>query len=266
MLVGVLGLLLAYIQAQRILLKVPRAVPTEEMYVALPRWVQVLMAGGDRYLAANLSYFRALVAGTGQLSGGTYRVLGQIQSDVATLNPAHEDNYYIAAAILSWNGEVDAAQHVLGAATSARPHDVYPPFFYGFNQWFFRKDALGAVTAFREAASHTQDEATQQALLVMAANFSQKQDDPMVARGVLLAMAAQARHPQFREHLRQRATRMEQLVSLRDAASRYLALKGTPLRSMEQLVRSGLLTSLPRDPLGLGYVLDEAGVPQLKRP
>jgi hypothetical protein len=31
----------------------------------LPRFAQVLMAGGDRYLAANLAGFRVLVADTG---------------------------------------------------------------------------------------------------------------------------------------------------------------------------------------------------------
>lgn len=266
LLVGISLLFFAYVSAQRSLVRVARPAPTEEMYVALPGWVQVLLAGGDQYLAANLGYFRALVSSTGPLSAGTYRVLSQIQSDVATLNPSHEDNYYISAAVLSWNGEVDAAQYILGRATSARLQDVYPPFFYGFNQWYFRKDVLGAVSALRVAAAHAQDQDTRLSLLVMAANFSQRQDDPQLARGILLSMAAQTRHPQFKAYLQQRAERLAQLIVLRRAAARYADINGKPPSRLGQLVGAGLLDALPRDPLGWGYVLDGAGVPQLKRP
>ena len=43
------------------------------------------------------------------------------------LNPAHEDNYYVATATLPWNGQVDAAQMILRRATLARQKDSQPP-------------------------------------------------------------------------------------------------------------------------------------------
>jgi hypothetical protein len=42
--------------------------------------------------------FRALVVSTETMSAENYRILGIVQSDAAWLNPAQEDNYYIAAA------------------------------------------------------------------------------------------------------------------------------------------------------------------------
>jgi hypothetical protein len=72
-------------------------------------------------------------------------VQARLQRDIAWFNPAHEDNYYIAAAILPWNGQVDAAQYVLRKASDARTFDWYPLFHYGFLFYHFRKDpATGA--------------------------------------------------------------------------------------------------------------------------
>jgi hypothetical protein len=53
-----------------------------------------------------------LVADTGAHERRRLCGAGKLQRDIAWFNPAHEDNYYIAAAILPWNGQVDAAQYV----------------------------------------------------------------------------------------------------------------------------------------------------------
>ena len=69
----------------------------------------------------------------------------RLQRDIAWFNPVHEDNYYIGAAILPWNGELDAAQYVLRRASDARTFDWYPLFHYSFLFYHFRKDpATGA--------------------------------------------------------------------------------------------------------------------------
>jgi hypothetical protein len=46
-----------------------------------------------------------------------YAVQAKLQRDIAWFNPLHEDNYYIGAAMLPWNGELDAAQYVLRKAS-----------------------------------------------------------------------------------------------------------------------------------------------------
>jgi hypothetical protein len=102
-----------YAWAQQRLSGLPRATAAPELLISLPRFAQVLMAGGDRYLAANLAGFRVLVADTGRMDARRLCGAGRLQRDIAWFNPAHEDNYYIAAAILPWNGQLDAAQYVL---------------------------------------------------------------------------------------------------------------------------------------------------------
>jgi hypothetical protein len=141
---GVLSLLV-YGFAQHRLSGLTRATAAPELLISLPRFAQVLMAGGDRYLAANLAGFRVLVADTGRMRAEDYAVQAKLQRDIAWFNPVHEDNYYIGAAILPWNGELDAAQYVLRRASDARTFDWYPLFHYGFLFYHFRKDpATGA--------------------------------------------------------------------------------------------------------------------------
>jgi hypothetical protein len=101
----------------------PRQSVNVEMQVALPLFVQVAMAGGDRFLAANIAAIRALWVDNFKMQREEFKVLAKVQEDVSWLNPGHEDNYYIAAAILPWNGELDAAQRILARATMARRFD-----------------------------------------------------------------------------------------------------------------------------------------------
>ncbi|MCB1942779.1 MAG: hypothetical protein KDI53_12195, partial [Candidatus Accumulibacter sp.] len=140
---GVLMALLGgvvYATVQPSLYARPRPPVSPEMEVAMPRFVQVLMAAGDRYLAANLDVFRALVVSAARMAADNYRILSIVQSDAGWLNPAHEDNYYLAAAILPWAGEISATQYILRMATEARPFDSGPPFFYAFNEMHFLKN------------------------------------------------------------------------------------------------------------------------------
>jgi hypothetical protein len=132
----------------------PRQSVSVEIRVALPLFVQVAMAGGDRYLAANASAIRALWTDNFKMKREEFAILAKVQEDVAWLNPGHEDNYYIAAAILPWYDEVDAAQRILARATVARRFDYQPAFYYAFNLLHFKGDAAGASAWMREAAEH----------------------------------------------------------------------------------------------------------------
>ena len=122
-----------FLYCQQRLLPMQRLKAAAELEVVLPLFAQVLMTGGDRFLAANLAAIRALVTETQYMKREDYALLGKIQDDVAWLNPAHEDNYYTAAAILPWEGELEPAQRVLARATRARFFDYQPAFYFAFN-------------------------------------------------------------------------------------------------------------------------------------
>lgn len=237
----------------------PRPPVANEMQVAVPRFAQVLMAAGDRFLAANLAGFRALVVSTETMTAENYRILSLVQSDASWFNPAHEDNYYIATAILPWVGQLEATQYILERASDARPFDWQPAFYYGFNEYHFRKNPIIGAEWLRRAATHTQDEMEQISLQQMAAQWVTKAEDLELSIRLQRAMAGETKHKAFAAFLEKRAVRLENLLLLDRAVSRYRELNGHYPSQVEALVEAGLLEAIPSDPFALRYVIDGQG-------
>lgn len=252
---------LIFVSASVSLRQQKRINASPEIQVALPLFVQVFMAGGDRFLAANLGAIRALITETAKMQPDEYKILGKVQVDASWLNPAHEDNYYIASATLPWNGQVDAAQTVLRRASLARPFDFQPAFYYAFNLLHFKGDAVGASEWLRRAAAKLPDDDERLTMDNFAARWLDKADDLGLAIAVVESMAKQAKRKDFRNYLMQRVQRLRGLLSLRQAASTFEQKNGRPVQSLEQLVDTGLLSGIPVDPFGVGYALDSGGVP-----
>lgn len=237
----------------------PRQSVRSELQVALPLFVQVFMSMGDRNLAANIASIRALVVETQKMTPDEFAILAKVQEDIAWLNPGHEDNYYIAAAILPWVGQVDAAQHVLARASVARRYDYQPAFYYGFNQLHFRNDAAGASAWLREAAEHLPDGPNKIQMQNLAAIWMDKAPDIDTAIKVVEALAEQSKRQDFKRYLEMRVQRLQTLKALRVAASSYRQQHGRPPTALQDLVATGHLAVLPDDPFGFGYDIDTQG-------
>lgn len=244
----------------------PRTPVSAEMEIAIPRFAQVLMAAGDRFLAADMGGFRALVASTENMTAENYRILGLVQSDISWFNPAHEDNYYIAAAILPWNGELEAAQRILKAASEARLFDWQPAFYYAFNSFHFLKDPADGAKWLRIAAMHTTDEIEKIQLQQVAALWAGKGDDLEFAIRMHRAMARETKHKSFANFLEKRAQRLENLLLLQRAIDRFIERTGQKATNMQQLVDSGILSAIPPDPFGSLYIINENGKPEVVQP
>lgn len=235
-----------------------------EIQVALPLFAQVAMTGGDRFLAANLGAVRGQITDTSKMARDEFKVLSLVQQDAAWLNPYHEDNYYSAAAILPWFGQADGAQNILRRASQARYFDYQPALFYAFNRLYFYRDPVGASEWLRQAAPRLPDEQQRLVMEDLAARWVGKASDLEVAIRIVENMAQQARRKDFQDYLLKRAGRLKALLVLRNAAKRYAEINPQPLQKLEQLVSSGVIKSLPADPLGEGFALSSKGVPIIK--
>lgn len=230
-----------------------------ELVTTLPLAAQVLFAGGDRYLAANLSGFRVLVASTLRMQADDYAVQARLQDEIAWLNPAHEDNYYIAAAILPWAGQVEPAQRVLDRAAEKRTFDWLPLFYYGFNRYYFYKDPAGGSDALRAAIPRAKEAQDAMSLQVLASAWAEKGYSTQAAAGVVGAMADTAPAGRLRNYLRRRADRLQALASLNEASVRYEQKLGRRPGNVGDLVSSGMLPAIPADPFGMGFTIDADG-------
>ena len=245
--------------------KIPREKEKDVLRSAIPAPVQVLLAGGDRYLAANIAVFRAVVVSTGELDPEAYEILGRVQYDAARLNPAHEDNYYTAQGILPWNGQLEADMFIQNEATRARPWDYLPPFFLGFDHYYFLHSSAAGAQQLELAASRS-PAGNRESLVNMAARWYEKGDDPRIAAGMIEAMAKNTRDSSMRRLLEKRLVRMRGLVELRDAAAKFLQENNRVPRDLSELLGPDLLSALPIDPFGQGFALDSTGLPVFARP
>lgn len=243
-----------------------RESPEEDMLVVVPRFMQVLMTGGDRYLAANVAVVRSLRNNfTPNFTFEHFQAQARVQEDAAWFNPRHEDNYYLAAAFLPWSGHVKEGEEVLQRAADSRPFDMLPPFFLGFDYFYFDQNpALGAQWLY-EAANRS-DEENRFSLSRIAARWAERGKDAREALRMVNVMQAQAHGGALKRYLALRAQRLEGLVTLQDAAKQYLAMRQMPITRVEDLLHAGLLKQIPPDPLGLGYTVDGQGMPQLVQP
>lgn len=254
-----LVLAVAFVATAERLKSVSRQSVSVELQVALPLFVQVFMTAGDRNLAANIAAIRALVVSTDKMRPEEYRILAKVQEDVSWLNPGHEDNYYIAAAILPWQGELDAAQRILARATQARRFDFQPAFYYAFNLLQFKGDAAGASAWLRESAEYLPEGDERLQMQNLAAIWLDKAQDVDLAIRVVEAMAKQSKRKDFRNYLEQRVTRLRALQGLRAAALVYRQRFEKPPASLQALVDAGIIKSLPQDPFGFGFWVDGKG-------
>ena len=230
-----------------------------EIQLVLPLFVQVGMAAGDRYLAANGAAMRSLITTTAQMSAAEYEILAALQESASWLNPAHEDNYYTAAAILPWNAQVDAAQTILRRASLARPYDFQPAFMYAFHLLYFKHQPEEAAAWLQMSAVRLKDENERLMMLNYAARWMDKSRDLDNAIAVISAMAKQARRADFRSYLEQRVVRLNNLKLVRAKADEFTRRFGHPLQRPDELVSSGLLKQLPKDPFGFGYGMGRDG-------
>jgi hypothetical protein len=240
--------------------KLPRKVDQNLIAISVPPKLQIIMAGGDRFLAANLATYRAVVVGNGQLDPKTYEILATIQKDASRLNPAHEDNYYLSQAMLPWNGQIDADMAIQRAAVQQREWDSLPAFFLAFDQYYFLHDPIAGAKTLLNAAPEASSE-NRIALTGMAARWSEKGDDPHEAIRLVNAMMEGTRDKELKKNLQSRITRLTGLATLRDAAKQFQQNHGRPIASLDELIKQGLLTEMPQDPLGDGYAIDKNGLP-----
>lgn len=223
----------------------------------------IVLFGGDRYLAANLEFMR--LASTGVDGANVdYRYANRAMNGAARLNPCHEDGYYYANGFLGWGEEPELAQQVLFAALSCRVWDDYPAFFYGFNAYYFERNAPKARRYLELAAERavSGNAAAYRKLGIMLQVGDVK--DEVLALGFLRQERDRSQDDKLYQMLSKRVMRFEGLVKLRTAARAYEVQFGRAPDSLQQMLGSGVLDLIPEDPTRLGYEMKEGRV-ELRR-
>ena len=253
--------LFLFVLASRQLAERP-SVPAEGgLMVVLPAHVQTLLSAGDRYLAANFGLFRVMAYPLDMLTSETTLVKARIHEETSRLNPAHEDNYYTAAATLEEKRLVGPIFKVLERATAARPFDVLPPLYLGLSHGFLLNEYMQGASYIRLAATQEKDEKNRMGLERLAAKWAARGIDPEAGLRFLEAMRAEARSQKMRAYFDERIRAVRGVLEIQQAISRFTNRTGRRPNAIGELLASGELSGLPVPAKGYAYRLDDQGAP-----
>jgi tetratricopeptide (TPR) repeat protein len=185
-----------------------------------------------------------------------YPGISRILHSAVKLDPRNMDAHYFAQAILVWDvKQVEIANGLLEYGMRYRDWDFYLPFFVGFNSGYFLKDYEKASRMYQRAAELSGNPLFMQ----LAGRYLYEAGRTEHAIVYLTAMEKSTRNEAVKKNLR---TRLEALVAVRaieNARDLFASRCGRQPHSIRELVEWGMLSSIPHDPYGGTFYLDEEG-------
>jgi hypothetical protein len=179
-------------------------------------------------------------------------------SQCMALDPYFEQTYRTVQAFLPWRGKADEANALLETAWQHRPWDWNLPFFIGFNYFNFQKDYTRAAEYIIEASKI---EGAPPVLATLGARMAQKSGQTLAALAFLKTMEHNPDYDQGAKQLIALRIRViEGALHLEKAIEVYRQRYGHDIQTLQDLVTSGILTSLPKNPEQGDYTYSDGKV------
>ncbi len=189
----------------------------------------------------------------GGTPNGKYRKLAELFDLVSELSPKFATAYETGLVILPGEGFVDEAL-LLGAKGERNlPEAWQPPYYTGLVYHIYKKDYLAAARAFERAA--TKPNAPDNAKY-FAGIYYAKADSRQTAYLIFKNIAESTTSDFIRERSLKYLGQLDLIIFLEDSAGRYRAKYNRWPANLEELVRVGLIETLPANPLGRPLVID----------
>jgi tetratricopeptide (TPR) repeat protein len=172
------------------------------------------------------------------------------------LDPYNMDAYYFAQASFTWElGRVDEVNELLKIGLEKRDWDPWIPFYLGFNYAYFLKDYEQAAGYMQRAAELSGNPL----FTTLAARYFYESSQTPFGLAFLETMIKSAKNPALKIHYELRRNALLAVMAIEEAQKKYLDRFGSKVENLQQLVASGVLDSLPVDPYGGSFYLDDHG-------
>jgi hypothetical protein len=220
-----------------------------------------LLSLGYKSLAADYYWLRAIYEfGDPRLARAKYPNLVALTERVLALDPYYVTAYYFAGTALTVE-ELDPRTSIdmLARGMRYRPDAWQVPFLLGFNLYYFEHDYAGAAQALAHAATLKGAPAITGPL---ATRLAAQAGKPEIGLSLIDSMLEQITDKKLRELYaeRRRLLQLElELGWLETAIERFVATAGRRPKDLEELEEVGLVKTLPDDPLGGRYYVDDEG-------
>ena len=218
-------------------------------------------AFGFRNVLADVVWLQAVqVAGNLRMNPADYDRLYTLLNVEADLDPKFEIPYLLGGLVLGESPQHGReALRVFERGKVTHPSDWRFPFYLGFTHYFSLGDGIAGGRAMAEAARLPGSPAY---LPGLASRMLSEAREPEAALALLETIVRQENDPARRSVLDRRireVTVERDLQALERAMESYREKMGTVPRELSDLVRAGILSSIPEEPNGGRYLMEPGG-------
>jgi hypothetical protein len=185
-----------------------------------------------------------------------YQAMSRLLHASVKLDPYNTDAYYFAQSILVWDvKQVKVANNLLEYGMKYRSWDWNLPFFAGFNYAYFLQDYPHAAQNYMRAGQLSGNDL----FVNLAGRYLNEAGQNDLAIAYLSTMAKGARNKAIKDTITTRLKALEEVRSIEVARDACRRATGRLPVSVEDLVQSGYLQKLPKDPYGGRFYLEPDG-------
>ncbi|MCM2265244.1 MAG: hypothetical protein NDI73_08630 [Desulfuromonadales bacterium] len=185
-----------------------------------------------------------------------YMNMFRMLSTVSELDPYNQDAYYFAQAAFTWElGRVKEVNMLLERGMQFRTWDHWLPFYAGFNSAYFLKDYAAAAKYMQRSAELSGDTLRTK----LASRYLYESSRTSMALSFLDGMIAREKNAAVIKTYQVRKEALQAVDTIEQAVLAYRQAKGGNPAQVSDLVASGLIKVLPRDPYGGEFYLDNDG-------
>lgn len=219
---------------------------------------------GYHQLGADLLWLRMVqVLGDRVVRDQDYEWLYHALDVITTLDPQYLYAYDVGGTVLAeLASRYDRSNQLLEKGVKSHPHSWRLPFLLGFNHFFYLGQPLQAAGYMARAAKAQgwgHEGVPPSYVPRLAARLYAQGKSPDVAIEFLEAMLVQTTEPLIRERLQHRIRRVgleRDLQIIERAVQQYEETMRRKPMTLNDLVSSGMLKTIPEEPYGGSYVFD----------
>lgn len=180
----------------------------------------------------------------------------QTLQNAVKLDPYNQDAYYFTQATFTWELQrIKEVNNLLDFGMRYRTWDPQLPFYAGFNAAFFLKDYDRAAAYMKKAAELSHDPLYTN----LTARYFYEAGDTEMGIRFLSAMEAGAQDERVKKLYQVRKDALITTSELTKAAEKFKLLHGRQPTAVRELVDSGIIGAMPRDPYGGTFYFDGNG-------
>jgi hypothetical protein len=170
------------------------------------------------------------------------------------LDPYNMDAYYFAQASFTWElKRITEVNKMLEYGAKYRKWDGWLYFYLGFNHAYFLKDYRNGAKYLQRAAELTGNPL----FTKLAARYFYESKQTDLGLVFLDSMIAQSKNKAVKQTYEVRRDALLAVSNIEKAQTAFRDKAKRPARSLDELVKAGLLKRIPNDPYGGEWYIDK---------